>query len=185
MLIHDRVLWSRLESGGRPVKVNALTLHRVSWTNQGFIVFEISSDNPASGRLLYFRSEFSLDTEPKPLGGVASLLINDVQLEINEDGRLLYVWGYCPEQSWRTAVLKPPEATGAQLRWKGRSIPRGASLRLNESGPWDILFDPIGHNLRIGSTIVGGQFVAFAPGATAELSHGSLVCLWLKLSARV
>ena len=146
-------------------------------------MFEISSGNPASGRLVYRRSEFSLETEPQPSGGGASLLINDVQLEINEDGHLLEVWGYCPEQSWRTAVLKTPEATGAQLRWTGNSIAAGTSLRLNDSGRWDVLFDPIRLNLRIGSTIDGDQFVAFAPGAIAELSCGNLVRMWLKLSA--
>lgn len=48
---------------------------------------------PISGQLVYRRSEQSLDVEPKPARGVASLLINDIQIEVDEDGRLIFVWG--------------------------------------------------------------------------------------------
>jgi hypothetical protein len=70
---------------------------------------------PVSGRLVYRRSERGLDVEPRPNGGISSLQINEVQIEVDEDGRLLYVWGYCPHESWDPAALAPPGSNTGTL----------------------------------------------------------------------
>jgi len=63
---------------------------------------------PVSGRLVNRRSEHSLDVEPRPERGVTSLLVNDVQIEIDEDARLIYVRGLFPHESWTPATLDTP-----------------------------------------------------------------------------
>jgi hypothetical protein len=134
---------------------------------------------PVSGRLVYRRSEHSLDVEPHPEGGVASLLVNDVQIEIDDDGRLLYVWGLCPHESWKPASLDAPSATPGRLQYVDEEevIP-GVSTRLNRTR-WPVAYDSASHWLCIGDESARGETIAFAPYAIAVLKEDELVALWL------
>jgi hypothetical protein len=131
------------------------------------------------GRLVYRRSEHSLDVEPRPEQGLASLLINDVQLEIDEDGRLTYVWGLCSHESWVPATLDPPSAKVGRLQFVNGTVTPGVSKRLNGGERWPVSFDPSSGWLCIGSTSVQAEAVAFAPGAIAVLTEDEVAALWL------
>jgi hypothetical protein len=139
---------------------------------------------PISGRLVYRRSERSLDVEPKPGRGVASLLVNDVQIEVDEDGRLIYVWGFCPHESWVSAKLDPPTATAGRLQYVDSAIVPGVSKRLNADKRWAVSHDPSSQWLCIGDQSFRGEMIAFAPGAIATLSDGEIVNLWLRPDTR-
>ena len=134
---------------------------------------------PVSGRLVYRRSEYSFDVEPQPEQGGASLLINDVQLEINEDGHLIYVWGLCPHESWVPARLDPPPSKAGRLQYVNGTVIPGVSKRLNAGERWPVSFDPSSGWLCIGSTSVQAEAVAFAPGAVAVLIEAEIAALWL------
>jgi hypothetical protein len=134
---------------------------------------------PVSGRLVYRRSEYSFDVEPRPEQGGASLLINDVQLEINEDGHLIYVWGLCPHESWAPATLDPPSSKAGRLQYVNGTVIPGVSKRLNAGERWPVSFDPSSGWLCIGSTFVQAEAVAFAPGAIAVLIEDEVAALWL------
>lgn len=138
---------------------------------------------PASGRLVYRRSEHSLDVEPRPDRGVASLLVNDVQIEIDEDGRLIYVWGLCPQESWESATLVPPSAKPGRLQYLGEVVP-GVSKRINAGKRWVVGHDSSSQWLRIGDDSAQGETVAFAPGAVAVIRESELVVLWLNPDVR-
>ena len=148
-------------------------------------MLEVFSGRSLSGRLVYRQSEYSLDTEPQPVGGQASLLVNDVKLELDRDGQLLYVWGYCPKESWSAANLELPAAVDARLRWNGMPIAVGTAKRLNDSERWPVLYDAQKLRLRIGIAANADHCVVFAPGAVAELINGRLSSLWLALDAIV
>lgn len=139
---------------------------------------------PASGRLVYRRSEHSLDVEPRPGRGVTSLLVNDVQIEIDEDGRLLYVWGLCPHESWSPVTLNVPAAIPGRLQYIGGEVVPGVSKRLNTDKRWVIGHDPSSHWLCIGDESARGEVIAFAPGAVAVLREEELEALWLHPDAR-
>jgi hypothetical protein len=138
---------------------------------------------PISGRLVYRRADRSFDTEPTPPEGYSSLLINDAQIEVNDEGRLLYVWGYCPHESWDLATLDPPTAKPGLLRYLNWAIVPGVSKQLNENERWPISYDPSSHWLCIGSAADLGEMIAFAPGSIAALRDGDLIGLWLHLDA--
>ena len=138
-----------------------------------------SDGKPVSGRLVYRRSEYSLDVEPHPMVGGASLLINDVQIEIDEDGHLIFVYGLCPHQSWAPATLHPPSAKVGCLQYTNGAVTPGVSRRLNAGERWAVAFDPSSGWLCIGSTSVQGEAVAFAPGAIAMLIEAEVAALWL------
>ena len=140
---------------------------------------------PVSGRLIYRRSERSLDVEPRPEGGITSLLINDVQIEIDENGCLMYVWGLCPHDSWITTTFDPPEAELGRLRYATGSLVPGVSKRLNAVKRWPVGYDTSSQWLCIGDASVRGETIAFAPDSIAALTAGDLVALWLRPEARV
>jgi hypothetical protein len=139
---------------------------------------------PVSGRLVYLRSERSLDVEPPPERGVASLLINDVQIEIDEDGRLVCVSGLCPHESWAPARLDPPSAKVGGLQYVNGTVIPGVSKRLNTDNRWPARFDPSSGWLCIGDASVQTEAVAFAPGAIAVLTDDELAALWLHPEAQ-
>jgi len=139
-----------------------------------------SGGEPISGRLLYQRSESSFDVVPKPARGVASLLVNDIQIEIDEDGRLVYVWGFCPQESWASAIIQPREAVVGRLRYEGAAVVAGVSRRLNAGKPWMVLHDRVSRWLCIGDHLSEGEPVAFAPRAVAMLNCGEIKALWLR-----
>jgi len=95
---------------------------------------------PMQGRLVYRRSDRALDVEPHADGGGASLLVNDAQIELDEDAHLMYVWGYCPHESWKASKLEPPRSSLGRLSFSGEAIIPGASTRLNDQR-WPVLFD--------------------------------------------
>lgn len=139
---------------------------------------------PLSGQLVYRRSEHSLDVDPRPNRGIASLLVNDVQIEIDEDGRLLYVWGLCPYESWTAARLDSPAAKAGRLQYINGEIIPGVSKRLNVGERWPVHYDTSSKWLCIGDTSSRDDLIIFAPDAVAALHDGELTGLWLHPIAR-
>jgi hypothetical protein len=134
---------------------------------------------PFSGRLVYCRSDRAFGVEPKPSGGVSSLQLNEVQIEVDEDGRLLYVWGYCPHESWVPATLNAPAATPGRLQYVGQDILRGVSIQLNPDKGWAVGYDSSSQWLCLGDASARAEMIAFAPDAIAALNGEELVALWL------
>jgi hypothetical protein len=137
-----------------------------------------TAGGPVHGRLVYRRGDRGLDVEPHPDSGGTSLLVNDTQIELDEDARLVYVWGYCPHESWQPARLEPPRSSLGRLSYSGQAIIPGVSIRLNEQR-WPVLFDDSTGWICLGDPAARGDAVEFSPGATAVLNDGSLQALWL------
>jgi hypothetical protein len=135
---------------------------------------------PIFGRLIYRYSERSFDVEPLPdKRGIASLLVNDVQIEIDEDVRLIYVWGLYAHESWTPAKLSPPTAKLGSLRYIDRILVPGVSRRLNADNRWPVSYDASSRCLCVGEASGEDDAIAFAPGAIASLREGELIGLWL------
>jgi hypothetical protein len=127
------------------------------------------------GRLVYWSDERQIDVEPRYGGGAASLMVNDVQIEVNEDGLWLYLWGYCPRESWAPAALTSPPAEAGRIRFWGEVIP-GVSERLNPTR-WASVFDESSAWLCIGDPDALGEVVAFGPASIAVLAGGEATAL--------
>lgn len=133
-------------------------------------------------RLVYDGTGF--DTEPRPSGCVASVLVNDLELMLDEDDqRVVFLTGYCPHQAWRETTLKPPPSHRGSLRAEFDSpmVP-GVSVRLHPwQEAWPILVDPVSGWVRLGSgnPDEDREGVEFAPGGIAVLEGDRLAALWL------
>ena len=142
-------------------------------------MLEFLDGTPLAGQIIYRRAERSLDVEPRQGRGVASLLVNDIQIEIDENGYLLYVWGFCPYQSWVPTKLSVPISCSGRLRYTNGAVVPGVSKRLNTGKPWPIAYDASSGWLCIGEMSARDKVVAFAPDAIAVLRVDHLAALWL------
>ncbi len=130
--------------------------------------------------LLYRPEDYSFDIEPKPNTGGASLLINDAQLEIDENGRVLYVWGMCPHTTWSETTDRPPEPRYATLHAElPDDFEPGMSIRINNE-LWPISVNKKTGWVKIGKSGNVDDCVEFASGMIACLVSGELTSVWLR-----
>jgi hypothetical protein len=151
-----------------------------------FIVGDEWQDS--GGKLVYRDAEHSFDFEGERPNAVASLLVNDLQLEITEGGVVLYPWGYCPRATWQTTEADPPRCTRGTLNAQlAEEVVPGVSKRISGDTRW-----PVYENARAGWICVGDPKAAgdrdggieFAPGCVAVLQNHRLVALWLHPASR-
>lgn len=147
------------------------------------ITFEVAERRkPAAGRLVYDGTGFQ--TEPRPSGCVASVVVNYLELMLDEEKQwVVFVTGYCPHQGWDRGTLRPPMARRASLRavLDGPLVP-GVSIGLDPSEErWPGLVDPVAGWVRLGKgdPAQDREGVQFAPGSIAVLEGDRLVALWL------
>lgn len=141
------------------------------------------SDFARSNRQVIYRiSEHSFDVEPASLEGFTSLLINDLNLELDKKGQIISVWGLCPRKHWLPANLSPPQARPATICIGDiASIKPNVSIRLNAE-PWPVYVDTVSGWVRIAAKDrIGVYFAELFLGAILGFDDKwHLVELWLK-----
>jgi hypothetical protein len=136
-------------------------------------------------KLVYRERDHAFDVEGERPKGVASLLVNDLQLEITHEGVVLYPWGLCPRSTWGTTEAMPPTSVkGTLIAQVGQEIVPGVSRRISgnrwpvhqsQGTRWVCVGDPKAKGDQ-------GKGIEFAPGCVAVLEAHSLVALWLHSS---
>jgi hypothetical protein len=131
--------------------------------------------------LVYRKSDHSFDTVPRPQGPVASLLINDVELEVDLQGRALCVSGYCPSHGWSTTSQEaPPAPPGEILVASNLQLTAGACIPLNDlQTRWPAYLNKEGWICLGNLDTTGAKTVLFTPNTIAVLDEASLRALWL------
>jgi hypothetical protein len=136
-------------------------------------------------KLVYRESEHSFDVLGRAAGGISSLLVEDLNLELDDQGRVLYAWGLCPRTQWVQASLRPPRAERRKLLvTSGAPETPGTSRRLGAGGHWSALVSNDGAWVCIANSPAEEEqeAVEFMPGAIAVLDHlNRLKALWLRL----
>lgn len=134
-----------------------------------------------SGISVYRSAEYSFDVHPSSTGSFTSLLVNNLSLELNAEGKVISVWGLCPHVRWTSASLVPPEAEFAEVFVADPgSLVAGVSEHINGPGHWPVLVDR-----QTGWVCVRGSEGAVAAkilnGVAIEIANtGELSALWLK-----
>ncbi len=83
--------------------------------------------------LVYRAEDYSFDIEPLDGTGDASIMINDLQLEIDDEGRVIYVWGLCPLIKYEETIEFPyGYRSGSLVAVLDKPPVLGISYRLNE-----------------------------------------------------
>ncbi len=138
-----------------------------------------------SGQLVYRREEYSFDTEVKPRGGRGiSIVVNEVQLFVDDEDRVIYLSGYCPYQGWDKTELPPPAFSLATLvasDFGARGIQTGLAFGLNDlDSRWPVHVNPEGWVCVGDPADHGDQAVEFTPRCVAVLKKDFLRALWLR-----
>lgn len=132
---------------------------------------------------IYRRSEYSLDSIPKPSGGSATCLINDIQLELDDTGIVLFLWGlFPPPEKCQSTVFEPLKverraiAIGNEIEWSS-----GIAKRYNDS-PWSFFFDSRNGWLGVCSELPSQRtdFVEFIPRCIATFNAAKLTGIWIQ-----
>ncbi len=143
-----------------------------------------NSPSALSFSLIFREAESSVDVSPKPVGGITSILVNYLQLEIDDEGTVLYPWGlFNDPTTWQETPLSPVVSVRSTLVVNvPKPIIPGVSRRLNEGDVWQAYV-----NRREGWICLGEpsaspscRAVEFAPNSVAVLDRSKLVAVWLR-----
>ncbi|MCX6987725.1 MAG: hypothetical protein NT065_06195 [Chlamydiae bacterium] len=145
-----------------------------------FIVQEPQKDQ--NFFLVYRPEDYSFDTEPHDGNGFTSIMINDLQLEIDDEGRIIYVWGLCPLIKYKDTNEIPKNYKSSSLvaLLDKPPIP-GISYRLNEDRRWPIYINKKKGWVCIGNPKSNGkEMIEFVPNCIATLEDQEIIAIWLK-----
>lgn len=145
-----------------------------------FLVQELQEDQNFT--LIYRDEDYSFDIEPYNGTGFTSIMINDLQLEIDDKGKIIYVWGLCPLiQHKETKEVPQKYKTRSLIVLLDKPLVPGISHRLNIGDRW-----PTYINKREGWVCLGNpeikdkQLVEFAPCCVATIDNQKLIAIWLQ-----
>jgi len=144
-----------------------------------FLIQEPQEDQNFS--LVYRSDDYSFDIEPLDGTGDTSIMINDLQLEIDHEGKIIYVWGLCPLIEYKeTNEFPHGYKPGSLVALLDKPPVLGISYRLNEDSRW-----PIYINKKKGWVCLGNsetkdkQLIEFAPNCVATIDGQELIAVWL------
>ena len=143
--------------------------------------FKLIDKKPVcSSFLVYRKDEFSFDTEPDPEPSFSTILFDDLGIELDEQGLVQSIGGFCPYPSWMPAKLAFPNFEKCKIKviLKDR-LEAGISYRYNDA-PWPVYFDQHSSIVCIGDPLVISKAIMFASDAVMVLTHDKPVSLWLR-----
>ena len=144
---------------------------------------DFCASSVANRAVVYRREEFSLDTVPSSLSAFTSILIDDISLEVDDQGKLVSIWGLCPHTRWKQIQLTPPTAREGELRaLPSSALTQGVAVRLTEVGKHlDILFDNNSGWLKISNLPGPVEAVRVLRNAIIQLNaNAEISSLWIR-----
>lgn len=144
-----------------------------------FLIQEPQEDQNFS--LVYRPEDYSFDVEPLDGTGDTSIMINDLQLEIDDEGKIMYVWGLCPLIKYEETDEFPFKyKTASLVALLGKLPVPGISYRLNEGQRWPIYVNKEKGWVCLGDpNTKGEQLIEFAPNCVATMDGQELIAVWL------
>ena len=140
----------------------------------------IAGELSCQSELVYRQDEYSFDTVPSVESSYATILINDLGIELNEEGVAHSVGGLCAYTLWKNIALTAPEYRKSKVKVDvGEKLEAGVSYRLNKK-TWPVFYDESSSWICLGDFSIVRHGVMFAPGAILILASGEPDALWLK-----
>ena len=132
--------------------------------------------------LVYRPEDYSFDIEPLDGSGDTSIMVNELQLEIDYEGKIMYVWGFCPLIKYEETNAVPQGYTIHSLvAVLDKPLIPGISYRLNEQSRWPIYINKKKGWVCLGNPITKDkQLIEFAPDCVATLENQEIIAVWLR-----
>jgi len=130
--------------------------------------------------LLYEKDEYSLKVQSAGNSSDSHILVNYLDLEINQDGYVVSLHGYCPLAEAEDVLYEPKNyVVGRLMTLAGPELQRGFSYRYNDINVWKTSINRKSGWICIGDPAIDSkQSVEFIPGCVAILDGLRLVALW-------
>jgi hypothetical protein len=153
------------------------------------MIFSVSPGPATHGRLIYRKSEYSIDFEhyskeihDQLVGPTGSISVGTLQLEISVDsGKILFPWGLFPHQEWQHCRLIAPAIMQGELYARDISnLIIGGSVDLPGGDAWETKFDDISGWIYTGTSELPDLSIEFADNVAASLTGNRLTGLWMK-----
>jgi hypothetical protein len=109
------------------------------------------------------------------------MLLDDLNLEVDETGRIVSVWGLCPHTRWTDADLCPPKAEHGDLFvLPDRPLQRGVSIPFAQRKYFPTFVDRRLGWVQVRCGVKSASAVMIIPGIVFEIGDdGELCSLWL------
>jgi len=132
--------------------------------------------------LVYREENYSFDIELHDGSGFTSIMINDLQLEIDDEGEIIYVWGLCPLiKHEETNEIPENYSSNCLVALLDKPPIPGVSYRLNDKERWPIYINKKKGWVCIGNPKKKGrELVEFVPNCVATLEDQKIIAIWLK-----
>ncbi len=132
--------------------------------------------------LVYRADEYSFDIIPPASDAFTSVLLDDLNLELDAVGKIVSIWGMCPHTRWKEVAMLPPSADFGEVFFiPDTPLARGVSTCLNDRKYWPVLVDPSTGWVCVRGEGVATSSVEILPGVIIEITkQGDLSALWLK-----
>jgi len=147
--------------------------------------FEIQpSDEVLDISVIYRPEEYAFGIEHRHgriISPFTSIQVNELQLQLDEQGRVLYADGYCPHLGWSETKANPPSAHRGVLLVRDLDLVAGVSIALTTSR-WPVSVNRTTGWVCIGEYLPskGSGAVEFANKSIAVVERGLLKSIWLK-----
>ena len=134
-----------------------------------------------TSRLVYRAQDYAFDTEPRPSNCPYAAGVNDVELMVDDESRVVYVTGYCPHLGWKPMTLRPPASSRGSLflNVEQELVPGQTVGVTARDSRWPVFVDPASGWVCLGAPEQRGHAVEFVTGCLAVLQDERLVALWL------
>lgn len=131
-------------------------------------------------RLIYRLEEHSFDVEPSPSDGYTSFQINTVNVEVNRRGKIVSVWGYCPQVKWiKSKLMTPTAGQGDLYCHDSQLLKHGVSIKLSEDN-WPVMVDRQTGWVCMSKERTANEYVEILPSIIIGLDSAKhIVELWL------
>jgi hypothetical protein len=131
--------------------------------------------------LIYRSDEYSFDLEPARMASYSSFLINTINLGVNQEGKIVSVWGYCPDVKWIKTKLSQPLAEQGEVYCSDpKSLKLGVSFSLNKEN-WPIMFDEQSGWICLSKNRSASRFIEILPHIIVGIDNTQrIVELWLR-----
>jgi hypothetical protein len=131
--------------------------------------------------LIYRPGEFSFDIEPQQ-GSFTSVIVNELNLEVDEHGKLISVWGYCPYLAWEKSTISPPHADRLEVfAVSDKPFLMGLSLSVDPGRRWPVFVDQQSGWVCLDSRRTAISYAEVLTGVVLGFdAHDQLAAIYLK-----
>ncbi|MCL1920732.1 MAG: hypothetical protein FWG50_06595 [Kiritimatiellaeota bacterium] len=143
------------------------------------MTFTIINDGILPGKISYSREEYAFSTEPYPPFW-NSVLVDNLEILLDIDGRVTGVCGLCPHTCWKISELVLPESNhGGVICEKFPTF--DSRIPVGIASNWNVYFDPSNGWTRIGDVGENCENIEVVAGLVMSIGHCVLQSIWINI----